>query len=286
MTVCIATFAERAKAIVMLSDKAVTYPSGLQSDTGVTKSRRIGDSCWHVLIAGNPTFALKVVNLASKKLEEIPTTVDSVFSMMDCLSECYQAMRDKSVNEVILRPNLLTRDLVVSRPRTLLPLQDDVVLAIHENAAKYKVKTSLLVCGFDESGPHIFSVSDPGVSENFDMTGFHAVGIGASTAIARMLQLEAVREDALPLALYQIFDAKVNAEIMQGVGYSTDAEILVKDRKKTVKVPIRIIRLIDNVFMSHPNTPFSSERSPQAPRRWESRLQQFANSVMNTNRKR
>ena len=284
MTVCIASFAEKSKAIVMLSDKAVTYASGLQSDTGVTKLRRIGDSGWHVLIAGNPTFALKVINAAEGKLAEDPTPQGSLHAMMDCLGQCYQNVRDKAVDDAVLRPNLLTRELLVSRPRTLLPLHDDLVISMHESASRYRVRTSLLVCGFDSTGgPHIFSVTDPGTSDNFDMTGFHAVGIGAQTAIAENASARSGPRGQLPLALYQAFDAKVNAEIMQGVGYGCDAAILVRGQNKRSNVPRAIIRLIDNVFMSHPNTPFKSEDRLKAPRLWNDKLNNFASHVMGRN---
>ena len=47
----------------------------------------------------------------------------------------------------------------------------------------------------------------------------------------RLLTLDTEKEDHLGLALFQAFDAKVNAEITQGVGYNWDAEILVPGRR-------------------------------------------------------
>lgn len=66
MTVCLATIAEKSRAIVMVSDKAVTYGqkdslAPMQYDTDVKKVRRIGNTFWYALIAGDPTFALAVV---------------------------------------------------------------------------------------------------------------------------------------------------------------------------------------------------------------------------------
>ena len=43
-------------------------------------------------------------------------------------------------------------------------------------------------------------------------------------AISRLLTLDTEKEDHLGLALFQAFDAKVNAEITQGVEYNWDAE--------------------------------------------------------------
>ena len=63
MTVCVAALANNAKAIVLISDKAITYGDNrfrpaVQGDSGgVEKLLAVGDSGWHALLAGNPTIA-------------------------------------------------------------------------------------------------------------------------------------------------------------------------------------------------------------------------------------
>jgi hypothetical protein len=56
----------------MVSDKAITYTGGapLQSDTNIKKVRRIGKFQWHALIAGYPTFALRVIDVVERILAE------------------------------------------------------------------------------------------------------------------------------------------------------------------------------------------------------------------------
>ena len=39
--------------------------------------------------------------------------------------------------------------------------------------------------------------------------------------------MDSKKENALEVALYQVFEAKVNAEVVQNVGYNWDAEILI-----------------------------------------------------------
>ena len=78
MTVCLAAFAEKAKAIVLVSDRAVTYggsdedssgSGAMQYDTtGARKFKRIGETLWYALLAGDPTFALNVVSGAGRLL--------------------------------------------------------------------------------------------------------------------------------------------------------------------------------------------------------------------------
>ena len=107
-------------------------------------------------------------------------------------------------------------------------MTEDVFLAITTLAKDFKTNSRLLVCGFDKKGePHIFSVSNPGKCDIHDLTGFYAIGIGAPTAVARLLILDSKKENALEVVLYQVFEAKVNAEVVQNVGYNWDAEILI-----------------------------------------------------------
>lgn len=127
-----------------------------------------------------------------------------------------------------------------------------------------------MVCGFDQDKkPHIFSVENPGRIANHDLTGFHAIGAGARTALARLLMLDSTPRDSIGMALYQAFDAKVNAELVQSVGYDWDAEILIPG--KTRNVPTRIVRLMENVYAAFPKTPFAKRRWKN-PRNWKPRL--------------
>ncbi len=72
MTVCIASFAAKSKAIVTVSDKSVTYGGKdsipLVSDTEAQKFLRIGETFWYTLTAGDPSFAFSVVKAAEKTL--------------------------------------------------------------------------------------------------------------------------------------------------------------------------------------------------------------------------
>lgn len=70
MTVCVAAFAVKSKAILLASDKALTYgssgPTPMQSDTGIKKIRQIGQSGWWALVSGSPSAAEKVIREAGQ----------------------------------------------------------------------------------------------------------------------------------------------------------------------------------------------------------------------------
>ena len=288
MTVCLATIAEKSRAIVMVSDKAVTYGhkdslAPMQYDTDVKKVRRIGTTFWYALIAGDPTFALQVVDSAEQIIAKKPDVAESLMGMMACLKAAYKKKRETLVSDLVLSPRLLTKELLVSRSKELLPLDREFFVEVSDEAKSLKTGSSLLICGFDTKGePHIFSVTNPGVVNTHDLTGFHAVGIGATMAISRLLILESLKEDALPLAIYQAFDSKVNAEVMQGVGYNWDAEILVSGTEAQ-EVPKRIRSLVEGIYESLPLTPLplrKRRREHAYPKNWQEKLDTFCKKVM------
>jgi hypothetical protein len=257
----------------------------MQFDTGIRKILRIGQSGWYTLIAGDPSFAQEVVEQAGRQLEADKTQSGSASKMMHCMKEAYQRCRETAVVDNVLAPNMLTKDLVVARPASLLPLQADHNDLIVNQVAEFRVGSSLLVCGFDARKtpqPHVFRVRDPGICESCDLTGFFAIGVGSETAMARLLRMETSRADDLSKALYGAFDAKVNAEIIQGVGYDWEAEILVVGKEKSIKVPRKIVNLINSVYEGFPRSPFDSVGV--SPRGWPRRLANFTRRVLPSSR--
>jgi len=235
------------------------------------------------LIAGDPTFALQVVESTERIIAEKTHLPESLMGMIACLKIAYKKQREALVSDVVLAPRLLTKELFVARDKDLLPLDPDFFVEVSDEAKRLRTNSSLLICGFDSSSdPHIFSVVNPGIVNSHDLTGFHAVGIGATMAISRLLILESLKEDSLPLALYQAFDSKVNAEVMQGVGYNWDAEILVAG-KKAKEVPRGIRNLVEAIYESFPLTPLPLRRKNKQrhfPKAWKARLDIFCKQVI------
>lgn len=281
MTICIAALAERSKAIVMVADKAITYGSAapMQAETTARKIVPVGDSGWYTLMAGDTTFAGDVIEKGKNLIAAHAGIQDSVSGMMRCMKEAYQRCKETEIEGTILRPNLLTKTLIIARPATLLPLQSNLNDKISKAIAEHNCETDLLICGFDkDKHPHIFSIRDPGVYENHDLIGYHAVGIGQEAAMARLMSVEADKADPLAKALYGAFDAKVNAEVIQSIGYGWDAEILTSTSRKSVRVPRPIISLIDRVYNGFPRSPF--DVTGAVPDRWWVQLHKFCKRVM------
>ncbi len=289
MTVCVAAFAAKSKAIILVSDKAVTYGGSgpipepaMQADTGIKKIRQIGQSGWWVLVSGSPSSAEKVVRTAAETLTASPILAHSCSEMMGCVSSAYAKVRRKAIKEQILEPRLLTEDLLVARSASLLPFPDPYFLQVSDEVAAFNLQCHLLVCGFDKTRnprPHIFSISHPGTADSKDLEGFDAIGIGSQVAIGTLLDSHMDRGDDLEEALYEVFDAKAHAELIQGVGFDWDARIIPAG-KKAVPVKRAILNLVGRVWEDATASPFHKAFGKFRDRDWKKRLKSWARQVL------
>lgn len=249
----------------------------MQSDSSIRKILPIGNSGWRSLIAGDPSFAQKVIRHARTSLPKKATKNESFTSMMKLMKESYQEVRKQTMDDQVLKPLLLNEDLLVARKNTYLPLPDALVKMAVDGIAKYTAGTSMLICGFGPDGvPHIFSLSDPGTVTIHDLSGYWAIGIGYLNSIERLLWAEISKKDDLDYMLYEVFDAKASAEIVQGVGYDWDAEIMVSGQRFH-RVPTDIKNLVAKVFEENTGSPFLKKTFPP---RWQKKLEIFAARVL------
>jgi len=276
LTVCVASFAEESKAIVCIADRAVTYPSygsPVQSDSGMKKIIDVGDTKWCALFAGDTSLPQQVVaRLATKA---VGATRD--FAWMACTAATtYQECYEEQIENQVLRPNLLTRATFISRPRNLQPLDPQIITSVNNKMQQFELSCQLMFCGFDGTSPHIFTVVEPGVLQWNDLEGHNAIGIGKEAATSRIAWLETESSESLPSVFYDVFDAKVASEIIQGVGYEWDGRVLIAG-KAPIEVPKKIKRLIDQIWMCNNRSPYADPLDDEdiAPRTWRSQMQKF-----------
>ena len=287
MTVCVAALANNGRAVVLVADKALTYGDNIYrpamtGEGGVEKMLEIGER-WKALLSDDPTVAEQIVGIVRGELEAHPDIGDSHNAMMDAVKEAYQQIREQRVVDEVLRPQMLTKDLWTGRSNTLSPLNEVFVEGVAREVSRFSPRCSLLVAGFDSNGDGtIFSVGNPGVIVSHALSGYGAIGIGQETALSRLLWAEAEEEDDLDMALYQAFEAKAYAEIIQGVGTSSDIWVMVQAR--TERVPHRILELLARVFAYSAQVPFKARKhwnpAPPPPKNWEATLKRYTKKLV------
>jgi len=278
MTVCVAAFAAKSRAIVLVSDKALTYAgAGMQSDTNVKKILPIGSSPWHALVAGDSTFADEVVSHCSTAIASDPALAEDVEAIIQRVSQEYQATRKRRIVAQILAPRLLPEDWLSDAATQ----HDDYFRSIADEAARFDCNCWLVICGFNTAGkPQMFSVDAPGSPACLNSVGMHAIGGGATFALGRLLSIELDKDTPLEQMLYHAFHAKADAEVIQGVGYEWDAVILTAAAATEVKKPIKaLIEKVYNLATVDPFDPTLAE-DEAPPRNWKAQLRKFSEGVL------
>jgi hypothetical protein len=283
MTVCVAAIAAKSKAIVMVSDKAITFGTErpMQADVDIKKILPIGKTGWYALVAGDPSFGREVIDIVVDSIT-VPggkvhgiSSPATVRSMMHCLKDAYKIARRQMVIDKILAPRMLDETKLQGLP-------EEYKIEIYSVIADFKISCSLLVCGFDlERVPHLFSVTSPGIAVNHDIPGFHAVGVGRDIAIGELYQFETETDESLDVALYEVFDAKATAELIQGVGYEWDCLILSKDREPT-EITARVRKAVENMLFEASSSPYHPDWGKKFDKMqaWKQTVKEFTDNIL------
>lgn len=247
VTVCIAALAENSKAIVLVSDKALTI-GWLQDDTDIQKIIPVGNTGWMTLISGRVSRCNTVIRRVEEAINNDTNISKTPSKIAMYFGQKYREYRDELIDETILAPFRLTSDLWAKRNQSLLPLSDKLAYEIQTNMREFNVECELIICGFDEyKKANIIKVGHPGISYNVTNEGFCVIGSGHETAIGRLLWQKWTRKDNLQEVIYEVFDAKAHSELIHGVGTSWDGYVI-RYGLKPKKIPSKIKVPVEKLF--------------------------------------
>jgi hypothetical protein len=239
MTVGIAVLANRprdaaetgrgANAVVLVADKQITQWTGLKADVEVEKKLELLYG-WHLVFAGTPSAAHRMGWLLRQRPRR-------EYAKRELLAETaeriYQQVWQREFEKAVLVPNLLTKKLVVARPRSLQPLSPTLLAEYNRSRIRFEDNDTLadmILAGFD--GGRAALVVIAGGSAEIDQLGsFRVIGEGESAALPRLHELGAQSSDPVHVALYNALAAKFASEHVASVGPGTDAWILRRNKR-------------------------------------------------------
>ncbi len=229
MTVCIAALCDKAQACVVAADREITvgFPLNIAFEHHERKIEAISKACL-VLGSGN---ALVLEDVIARTKRAVGNQGD-VQRIAAILRDTYMAAHMERAEHVILRPRGFTLQEFKDVGGQKIPLA--TYQQIDQLLFNFTLQTDFLVAGIDNSGGHIGWVHYHGVQgggwlESFDKLGYQAIGSGGSHA-AILLSLEGQHRDlTIAETVFNVYMAKVNAEVAPGVGDETDLAVITKD---------------------------------------------------------
>jgi len=225
MTICIAAVCDRARACVVAADREITvgFPINIGFEHHERKIEALSNTCV-VLSAGNALVAEEVISRTKRGAVD-----DDVSHACAAVREVYMGVHMERAEQVILRPRGITLKEFKEFGAQRIPLA--IYQQMDQLFFNFTLNTEFLIAGVDASGGHIGWVHYHGVQgggwlESFDKLGYQAIGTGGSHANILLSLTGQHRELSVPETVFNVYAAKVNAEVAPGVGPSTDMAVI------------------------------------------------------------
>lgn len=231
MTVCIAANCAKDEAVVVASDRMLSAPFlTLEFDHPDAKIDVVSQTCV-ALTAGDALASHGVLSAGPGLAGQLQDPFISDFA--DHIRKNFVEARRRFANEQILEPRGLNFEGFYQHGG-INNLPRDLALLLDSNIQRLQLGVSIMLAGVDRSGPHIYSIEDPGALVCYDRLSYHAIGSGHRHAILTMVAHAQHHTMGLNQTVFNVFCAKKAAEAAPGVGQSTEMRVITRDGIKIV----------------------------------------------------
>ena len=216
MTICIAAIAtEDGKELVVFStDHMVTTHAG-QFEHSIIKYKQL-NSHTIAMLSGH---ALLIDDLT--KLESLPDT--SFEKIERDIYENFKKKRKEVIKNEIFNVYGIDETFFINALKS--PVPNPFVHSILDKVSNFELHTSIILTGFDDGKARISEITESG-HVDFRPMNFHAIGSGTIQAMNTLLFQKHSKFANLCETIYNVYKAKRNAEVMEGVGKETEVLIL------------------------------------------------------------
>lgn len=240
VTVCIAAMAEQSKALVMISDKRVSY-SEFSAENLALKNEPFWSREWTVMYAGNDVTHVEPIRQhavelldavwlkAAKPRQRHAWLPPKMFA--DALDAAFGWRLNQEIERQVLRPFGFSSETFRRQGKRLCTESQHAEIC-SRIAAVHLDGLVMLLCGFDRGGyAHIWTIDGVSAPKNYDSIGMFAVGSGAKAALSTLAFHSNAghiryRHSPVESVLYCALTAKFMAESATDVGRSTFPVIL------------------------------------------------------------
>jgi hypothetical protein len=245
-----------------------------QWESDVTKIVRIPKTAemdTYALMAGGLGECEAVLN----EIYGIGNLDDSVLGLTSYLERIFQEKFSHFQEIEVLHKRGISKEAyerAIASPSVSPPMQE-----IYDNMKRFYFDCDVILCGINNSyRPYIISAAPPGKAFDLTRQGYSSIGIGADIANSRLLWSGYKRVHSIGRVLFDVFDAKANAEMSPGVGFSWDGVVIFADDGKAYSVPKRIKELIERSWDQHNRSPFEEwnpdEDLPPPEEGWKDKI--------------
>lgn len=186
MTVCIAASCNEKNTIVVASDRMLSAPFlTVEFDHQDAKIDQIAKNC--VALSSGDALCVQDVLIGGHGVaNQLQNPQIATFSEQIKLQFCQ--VRIQRVNDLILGTRGIDFDSFY-RGGMISRFPPDLAMLIDNQVQSYRLGTTILVAGVDDSGSHIYCIDDPGTMDCLDRLGYHSIGMGHRHAVLKLVSL-------------------------------------------------------------------------------------------------
>jgi hypothetical protein len=212
MTICIAAIGQHQgeEVIVFSTDHMVTIGELGQFEHSILKWREISPKTI-AMLAGNPIFFDDLTKLTTDSL--------SFSEIADEVHKNFKEKRRNIINSEIYDIYGIDNEFVKGALAAAIPNQH--IAKILDQISQYNLQTQILLIGFESELAQISVVDESNIA-NFRVINFNAIGSGMIQAVNTLMFQKHGKDDDVLRTLYDVYKAKRNAEVAQGVGKETE----------------------------------------------------------------
>jgi|SRR3989344_1329471 len=218
---------------------------GGQFEHAIEKYRCINDNCVAMFASNNALM-----------FDDILSRIDRSKPILQIAEDIHKVMvkiRLEKIDKEILK----AYDVDWTFVKQVLDkqLMNTYVDQILNKITNYNLASAMLLIGFEKDEAQIYEITEVGFS-NLRSINFGVIGSGFQQASNALLFQKHSKKDKLETAIYNVYKAKKNSEVSQGVGKETDLLVLFNSGglKKTEERHIKKLEEIYQLELNNPKT--------------------------------
>ena len=249
MTICLGALCAGAdgtdaSAVVVASDRMVTMGGITEFEHEVPKVTQIGDRIV-ALAAGDALRGAQLINELRRDVHHGAQQLQNVAATAAAL---YAALRRQQIESEILSPRGITmQQFYQGLQQAMLP---QLVINIDNLIGTFNYNLEVLIAGADDSGAHLFAITNPGGSyDDFQPIGYAAIGSGALHAVQSLIGMRQTPLRCLHETVFNVYVSKRRAEAAPGVGRETDVVMIQANAITRVEQPV--LQQLDTLYQEY-----------------------------------
>jgi hypothetical protein len=215
MTICIAaiTMEGNSEHIVFSTDHMVTTYMG-QFEHSILKYSKLNENTV-AMLAGQVLLFDDLI-----KLNDTDTNYEQIKKQV---FKNFKEKRQEIIKEEIFDIFGINQEFFIDSLQKEIP--NPFIQTILTKVVEFNLNTQILLIGFVDQFAQITDINEHGVND-FRSMNFHAIGSGAVQAENTLLFQKHSKTTPLLPAIYNVYKAKRNAEVSEGVGRETEMLVL------------------------------------------------------------